>query len=276
MSRLDRLSALLEGLLPEIVVRHAGPLTASQELAAGTGDFLHLHLLLDGQQKIRLFNASTVSMRAPSMALLRSDRKHTLAAAVAGEPHQILCIEAHFAGPAAPLLLAAFAEPLLIDLDEHSAELGLVLRLIASELLAPRCGQPAMLHRAGEMLFIGVLRHLISQPRTPVGMLNGLAEPRIARALVAFHTQPAVPWPLEALAEAAGMSRTAFATRFRDLMGTTPGDYVMQLRLGMARREIALGHGLKRAAQLAGYASSAALSRALARRRGVESSGASA
>jgi AraC-like DNA-binding protein len=127
-----------------------------------------------------------------------------------------------------------------------------------------------MLESAGEILFVGLLRHLIAHPRTPSGMLNGLADPRIARALVAVHERPQTAWTLESLAEVAGMSRTAFALRFRMLMNVAPGAYLARLRLGIARREIARGNGLKRAARESGYASSTALSRALSRQSAAE------
>lgn len=265
MARLDRLSALLEGLAPDIIVRHAGALAACSVAEASTPDHLLLHLLLEGNQEIRLAGQAAIILNAPAIAVLRGDFAHQLIASSADENHRLFCIEARFAGPAAPLLLTAFTQPLFIDLDANAVDMGLVVNLIASELVAPRCGQPALLKRAGEILFIGLLRYLISHPRTPVGMLNGLAEPRIARALVDLHGTPQAAWTLETLAASAGMSRTAFAVRFRDLMGATPGDYVTQLRLGIARREIAQGNGLKRAAQASGYASTTALSRALSR-----------
>ncbi|MBI2308134.1 MAG: helix-turn-helix transcriptional regulator [Rhodocyclales bacterium] len=75
------------------------------------------------------------------------------------------------------------------------------------------------------------------------------------------------PWRLELLAETAGMSRTAFAAAFRARMRLTPSRYLAGLRLALAEQSIAAGNGLKRAAQAAGYASPAALSRALSRRR---------
>jgi AraC-like DNA-binding protein len=114
-------------------------------------------------------------------------------------------------------------------------------------------------------LFIGLLRHLIAQPRTPHGLLNGLSDPRLARALVAVHSGPQQAWTLERLAEAAGMSRTAFATHFRNVMDLTPGDYLYRLRMALARDHIARGQGLKQAAAAVGYTPTS-LSRALARR----------
>ena len=120
--------------------------------------------------------------------------------------------------------------------------------------------------RAGDILFIGLLRHLIAHPgNLGHGLLSGLADPRIARALIAIHTYPQNRWTLESLAEEAGMSRTAFANIFRDVMSETPGRYLSAFRLAIAQRAVHLGKGLKAAARDAGYTNPSALSRALSR-----------
>jgi AraC-like DNA-binding protein len=264
MSHLDRLSALLEGLAPQIHIR------TGAQLAEGGPERLQLHLLLEGGWLLQHQNTAAEHLLAPALVVWRSDQLLSLTPLAAQGDTKILRLEAGFAGPAATLLLEAFAQPLVIALGAGCAELDLVVRLIASEMAVPRCGQPAMLESAGEILFVGLLRHLIAHPRTPSGMLNGLADPRIARALVAVHERPQVGWTLENLAAVAGMSRTAFALRFRMLMNVAPGAYLARLRLAIARREIARGNGLKRAARESGYASSTALSRALSRQAAVE------
>ena len=78
-----------------------------------------------------------------------------------------------------------------------------------------------------------------------------------------FHEHPLLT--LESLAHEAGMSRTAFANRFRAVMQRTPGKYLASVRLAMAQRAVEQGKGLKQAARAAGYASTSALSRALSR-----------
>lgn len=254
-SRLDRLSALLAGLVPKIEISPS---------VAGDGDAesLLLHLLLEGSY--RLDDGGTLA--APGLIVLRGDYQPPRDIAAPAGPPGGLVLRVRFDGPAAALLLSAFSRPLLIELGTPVGELDLVIRLIAAELAEPRCGQPALLERAGEILLIGLLRHLLASPRTPRGMLNGLADQRLARAIVAIHHQPRAPWSLAGLASEAGMSRTAFAVRFRELIGCTPGAYLTELRLAIARREIERGASLKRAAGESGYASTSALSRALARR----------
>ena len=83
-------------------------------------------------------------------------------------------------------------------------------------------------------------------------------------ALVAVHDEPQQAWTLERLADTAGMSRTAFATRFRAVMDQPPGEYLFRLRMALARDGLQSGQSLKQIAAAVGYTPTS-LSRALAR-----------
>ncbi|TVT49764.1 MAG: AraC family transcriptional regulator [Denitromonas halophila] len=262
-SRLDRLTSLLTGLMPRIQIRHLGDLADAATVASDAADCLHLHLVVAGSVE---FDSpkGTQTLTAPAIAVFRNDQAHGLRP-VDDVTCRVFCAEAFFDGPAAPLLLEAFDAPLFLPMTAAMPGLTQTIGLIALEVESPRCGGGVLLSRAGEILLIGLLRHLLSNQILPRGVLAGLADPGLARALVAVHSQPAAPWSLEAMAETAGVSRTTFAERFRDSLGITPRRYLNAFRLTIARREIAAGRGLKRAAQAAGYESPAALSRALSR-----------
>jgi transcriptional regulator GlxA family with amidase domain len=128
-----------------------------------------------------------------------------------------------------------------------------------------RCGQPFFINRAGDILLVSLMRHLTSRPQQSTGLFQALSDPRIARSLVAMHTKPAHPWTLESLANLAGMSRTSFANNFKDMMHVTPGKYLENLRLAIARQLVQTGIGLKQIATRTGYSSPSTLSRALGR-----------
>ncbi|MCB4361606.1 AraC family transcriptional regulator [Quatrionicoccus australiensis] len=261
---LDRLSALLAGLAPRVRVARPPPAAARLDVAADAAPGLHLYLLAEGKMALELTSTASRELQAPCIVVCRADTPHALIAAAA-DWSQLICARAWLDGPVAALLLGEFAEPQVLALAGAESSLQHVVKLIAAELQAPRCGQPALLDRAGDILFIGLLRHLIAHPDKRGGLLNGLAEPRIARALVAIHARPQLHWTLETLAAEAGMSRTAFANTFRDVMWQTPGKYLAAIRLAIARRAVQAGKGLKSAARDAGYANTSALSRALAR-----------
>jgi AraC-like DNA-binding protein len=44
----------------------------------------------------------------------------------------------------------------------------------------------------------------------------------LRNALIAIHADPAHPWQVAGLAQKAGLSRAAFARRFKECLGDTP------------------------------------------------------
>ena len=207
-------------------------------------------------------------IEAPTLVAVRACQSFVLHQFSADDPHRLITAHVQLTGPVATLFLEEFDQPRTVYLAHEEPALRLAVAMIESELNAPRCGQPALLNRAGDILFIGLLRHLVANPVAQgAGLFNGLADPRIARALVAMHQRPAFGWNLALLAEEAGMSRTAFATKFHETMRRPPGKYLAAIRLAIARRAVDLGKGLKEAARVAGYENSSALSRALAKVR---------
>lgn len=266
-ARLDRLSALLDGLAPEVTVRPFGETGSPPGLADAppAPATLLMYLVIRGRAMWRT-GRHEEPLVAPCLVICPGDVAHGLRPDGGGTAPTIVRVEACLRGPVAGLLLDAFRQPCTVGLDGGEASLLHTVGLIAAELEQPRCGQPALLHRAGDILFIGVLRQLVARPVNAVGgILSGLADPRLARALVAVHDRPQVPWTLERLADEAGMSRTAFARHFHAVMRMPPGRYLQRVRLAIARSAVAAGRGLKLAAIASGYQSPAALSRALSR-----------
>jgi AraC-like DNA-binding protein len=121
-----------------------------------------------------------------------------------------------------------------------------------------------LLKSAGDILFIGILRHLVAHPKPErPGLLRALSDVRIAKALVAMHQAPHLDWNLSALALEAGMSRTSFAMTFKKAMDKSPGKYLVALRLALARRALEVGKTVKEAARISGYRNPASIARAL-------------
>lgn len=267
LPKLDRLSALLEGLAPQVslTITHENGAHASEEHPQAP--FLWLHLLTQGSVQLQGLGQSQL-ISAPALLAWGSDQPYFLGHTSEADQDQQITARTHFAGPLAALFLEEFAEVRIIALSEHEPALNWPVQLIRTELDSPRCGHPALLNRAGDILFIGLLRYLVAHPLAHgSGLFNGLADPRIAKALVAMHKQPGFPWDLAGLAQEAGMSRTAFARTFHVVMRQTPGKYLSSIRLAIAQRMVDLGKGLKEAARTVGYANASALSRALSKSR---------
>ncbi|GAA3227596.1 helix-turn-helix transcriptional regulator [Dactylosporangium siamense] len=85
-----------------------------------------------------------------------------------------------------------------------------------------------------------------AEPAQPAGIQRGvhgeipgswraaLADDRIARALDAAYAESHRPWTLHALARVAGMGRTAFTARFRELVGESPFAHLTRWRMDLA------------------------------------------
>lgn len=85
------------------------------------------------------------------------------------------------------------------------------------------------------LMFVHALRrHVDGADVASLGWLGGLRDPAIAAALRAIHVAPAQHWKLQALADIAGMSRSAFAARFKQRIGQTPVDYATHWRMQLA------------------------------------------
>ncbi len=77
-------------------------------------------------------------------------------------------------------------------------------------------------------------------------------------------------WTVASLASASDMSRTAFATRFKTTVGRAPLDYLTQLRMLMAARQLAEpGARVSKVAQDLGSESESSFSAAFKRAMGM-------
>ena len=68
-----------------------------------------------------------------------------------------------------------------------------------------------------------------------IGIITALHDKRIARALTEVHQQPGQNWTIGNAAAEASMSRSGFARKFKELLGTSFFDYLTRLRMRNAR-----------------------------------------
>lgn len=132
-----------------------------------------------------------------------------------------------------------------------------LLDVLFAEAFSDRIGRQEVLNRLFEVVLIELLRLTIVRGQSRAGFLRGLAQPQLAKALTAMHGEPAREWTVEALAGVAGMSRSAFAAAFREVVGETPGEYLARWRMAVAQSLIRGGKPLKWVGEQVGYSSQA-------------------
>ncbi len=172
---------------------------------------------------------------------------------------------AGWGGDANPLVAALPAE-IFLPVDDEIAPL---IRFLLAEARGGRCGSAAVLSRLAEVLMIRLLRAEIERGATAPGLVSGLSDPRLSRAIVAIHDAPGRPWSNTDLAAAAGMSLSRFTDAFNSGVGETPQAYLRRWRMTLARQDLDRGHRVQAVARRYGYSSSEALARAFHRQHGT-------
>jgi len=156
--------------------------------------------------------------------------------------------------------------------DARTRMLQSSLQLLALETTQPGLGSGLIISRLADILFAQAVRaHVQSLAMDGAsGWLAALADQKIGATLRLVHRDLAAGWTVESLAVAAGMSRSAFAQRFRHKVGRPPLDYLVHWR--MFRAQGMLRHSEQALAVIAsavGYESEAAFNKAFKRRTGV-------
>jgi transcriptional regulator GlxA family with amidase domain len=135
--------------------------------------------------------------------------------------------------------------------------------MMVDELAQPGLGSQVVVESLMKAFLILVLRsHLRNDSEASPEFLM-MGDPKLAHVIIDLLERPELPHTLESLALAAGMSRSAFVDRFRNLLGQSPNEFIQEVRLMVAARLlITTVLPIKTIAARVGYASRSYFSRA--------------
>ncbi|MEL7536077.1 MAG: AraC family transcriptional regulator [Pseudomonadota bacterium] len=234
------------------------------QLPPSRSDDLHLHFV----------NSGTVSVRSPgadkTLDLTRGDallstngdelevsctRKH-------GEPPcHLLRGQIRFDGGHRHPLVSTLPALVRASIADAGRQTWAMVEILLDELRQSKSGSSVIVDRVCELLLVHVFRSLAQDQHTPA-----VDDPIIARALRLMHDRPEQDWTLASLARTIGMSRSAFATRFNDVVGVPPKCYLTQCRMHKAQRLLRQRNAnVSSIAPRVGYASDATFIRAFKR-----------
>jgi AraC-like DNA-binding protein len=178
-----------------------------------------------------------------------------------------------FEDPSAQHLLRLLPRLIAVDVW-NSPELEWLqstLRFLNTEARELRAGGETVITRLADILVIQAIRSWIStDPQAQTGWLGALHDRQIGRAIALIHRDPARDWTVASLASAVGMSRSAFAARFTELVGEPAMHYLSRWKMHAALTWLKESDApLSQLASKLGYESEAAFSRAFKRLMGV-------
>jgi AraC-like DNA-binding protein len=257
------------------------------------------HVVIDGECTIRTAHGEEATLRAGDVVLLPNGEAHLIGSSldveatafatlvrpqVAGEllpvrlggrggagTHWVslsFSCERHLAQP----LLSALPRLVFADLAGApplgwlADELGLVL----SSSDAPFLGAGATRSRLAELVIVEALaRYVQGLPPGGQGWLAGLNDRFVGRALALVHGRPSESWTVEKLGRQTGLSRSALAERFGEVMGEPIFGYLTSWRLQLAAEFLlTTDRAVGSIAKQAGYESAGAFAAAFKRKFG--------
>ncbi len=249
----------------------------------------HCRLEVEGEKERLALAGGDCFLLAPNVTFRLSDQSRTTPVSFCDLRAKAIRNVVHHGGGGAPTTLIwgllqfrqGIIRPvtdllprMIVIRSEQTEANGLhnTLHLLASEMAQQAPGSDVAANRLAEVLFVQILRaHVASIPcKRKNGWLSAIFDPQIGKALQAVHADIAAPWTVESIADAAGMSRSSFAVRFKELLGLTPIRYVAEWRMQKSLQ--LLEHGEAKLSDLGlqvGYETDAAFNKAFKRAIGV-------
>ena len=162
--------------------------------------------------------------------------------------------------------------PSILVLDTASSGISRWLEpafgLLRDEVSRDAPGASAVLAKLADVFLTEIVRRYLSGLDLMTATVPPAAsgDPCVGAALLLLRSQPGTPWTVADLARKVDMSRTAFAARFRDLVGEPPMSYLARVRLGHAAGYLsATDKTVRQIAHMVGYENESSLSKAFRR-----------
>ncbi|MBC8022243.1 MAG: AraC family transcriptional regulator [Burkholderiales bacterium] len=221
------------------------------------------HLVVDGNCVVKVGSADPIGLKAGEMAFLAHGDAHLVGSTLEAEAKPLSAfVKTSLAGELVPVsigrdgpatrwivltsscerhladpLIAALPPVIKVDLNNAAALHWLIdaLGLTLSASSAPPVGASAERARLAELVLIEALsRHIYWLPPGGKGWLAGLNDRFVGRALALVHGRPSEPWTVERLGRHVGLSRSALADRFVEVMGEPIFAFLTRWRLQVA------------------------------------------
>jgi AraC-like DNA-binding protein len=295
----DSIDELLTGLRVESTVYCLSELRAPWGFRVDGQPVAKFHLVLDGSCWLRVNGDDPARLAVGDLAILPRGEEHVVSDEpgtpvrgleriladhpldagarlfYGGRGHHTRLLCGGFAlAEAVPAALSALLPSVIrVDVTRCASAQWLepTFALLRQEAEHSTPGARTILAKIADVFLAQVLREvLVEAQRDGLFPRQPLRDLPIAHAIDLIRTAPERRWTLASLAHEVGMSRTAFATRFRASVGDSPMRHLATVRLGLAAgylRDTKLS--VNAVARRAGYDSDASLSKAFKREFGM-------
>ena len=142
--------------------------------------------------------------------------------------------------------------------------------LLSIEAAAQRPGAETIVERLAEIFLVQILRTHFGGAGAPAGLMAAMFDSRLSAAIALMHQRWKDPLTVLDMAQAAGMSRSAFAAAFKTTTQISPMSYLSRWRLLKGREMLSDSRvSVARIAEACGHESTEGFSRAFKRVYGM-------
>jgi AraC family transcriptional activator of mtrCDE len=142
--------------------------------------------------------------------------------------------------------------------------------LIREEAMDECPGSETLVNHLSAALFALALRFASNSAHPPHGLLALAGRPRLQAAMSAMFESPGKPWTLDQFAALCNMSRATFVRQFREAIGRSATDVLMEVRMTIAGRALLESTTpVGDIGEMVGYQSEAAFQRVFKKQIGV-------
>lgn len=263
---MDQLSIILQRFSMNTEVFFTGNLCAISDFNTQSNQG-HLHLLRSGELTLIDEQGTSQTFNEPTLLFLPSPHHHRI---IGNEhnPPQLVCANIIYNESTSNPIADALPRLLHFNLND-SDKLRQTTLWLFDEAFAEHSGRKPMLNALTEIVIIYVLRHVIDNRLIEHGLLAGLANEHIAKVILAVQANPAYHWGLEEMAEIALMSRSKFAALFKSVVAQSPGDFVIDWRISVAKTLLKQDKSVALVANSVGYENGSALARVFRNKLGM-------
>ncbi|WP_344795801.1 AraC family transcriptional regulator [Litoribacillus peritrichatus] len=263
---MDKLSAVLNQFSITTGVFYSGKLCGTSSFDSTKEQEGHLHFLESGSMRVTTPSGKLLNITEPSVLFYPKPSVHELRAEQ-GDDANVVCATIRYGTGSNNPLANALPPFVAITLSDDVA-LKNTAQWLFEEALQKRQGREAIMNRLTEIFLITLLRHAMDSDLVDQGLLTGLAHPQLAKVITALHARPSENWTLQEMASLATMSRSKFIETFKEKVGYSPGDYLLEWRVGVAQTLLKKGKPVGWVANEVGYENASALARVFRKKTG--------
>lgn len=271
---------LLASVELETTVFHVGQYCGSWRASTAGRALASYHLVLRGDCFVHIAGRPPIALGPRDAVFFLRDTPHFVSPDAGGDPVSegaameplsaesqggvgLACGFFHFRGALSRLLNEGLPDYVVLrsETEELAPTRALFDLILAEGNRAPDAPSP-LVARLADLLFFYVLRHVARSDASATGLWSLVRRPELAALVEAVLKEPGKSWTVEEMAKSVGMSRASFFKHFEQASGTSPGQFLLLVRMRVAARRLMAGDSTSDAAEHVGYQSLAAFSRA--------------